>query len=442
MRKHIITVFIAAVIFIALCVKLIDFTAILDPTDTTARDIVEKEHKKKTVEGSFLDSRGKVIFDPQNTYDADDSYLPVPYSYILGYNLPNYGSSGLRNTFSSHLYNDLGTGKGGSIQLTIDDVLQTRAYTALAEKNLEGSVIVMNARNGEILAMAGRRAVDFNLNGITSEKWSKYNQIDGMFLSPSTGNYKAPGSVFKVLTSASAIINGLEDYVYTDTGSLEVNGYPIYNAGKAIYGEQDLQSALISSTNTYFGSLSLELGERAMGEIFNSFLVGERIDLGFAVLNSAAKLNGSDLNLAQVGFGQGGVAVSPLHIAMIGQSIVNNGRMIKPTLIKSMTDASGKNIFQNTEHELLARTLKSDVSDKVKALMRGVTENKHPEWLEYTENVYSKTGTAESDDKASIYTAYYLCMTDEYVILVSVNDTDKFGGNFGYVIEGFLKELY
>lgn len=443
MKKNSLMIFAGTIIFLVLFVKLIDFTAVLNPEDTTAQSIKKTEHKKTTVEGFFLDADGKVIFAPQKPFGEDDANMPVEYSYLLGYNSPIYGSSGLRSRYSEHLYNDAGTGTGGSIQLTVDGILQTKAYAALQERDLSGSIVVMNARNGEILAMAGRRGVDYNLNQLDAEKWSEYNGIDAFFVSPATGDFKAPGSVFKVVTSAAAIVNGMEDFAYEDTGTLTVGGQEIHNAMNAAYGMETLQSALIHSTNTYFGSLSLELGERAMREIFDDFLLGKKIDLGFTVLNSSAKFTGSDRNLAMVGFGQGGLAVSPLHIAMIGQSIVNDGKMIKPTLIKAMYDAKGKTMFQNTEHELLTQAVKPHVAEGVRELMLGVTREQQPKWLEdYTENIYVKTGTAQGSDNFSNYNSYYLCMTDEYVILISINNTQSYGGSFADVAESFLKELY
>jgi len=432
------------VVCVALLWSLIDSTAILDPEDTTAERIEWEEHKKVTVEGSFTDANGNVIFAPEKPYKEDTAVMPVSYSYILGYNSPTYGTSGLRDIYCKHLYNDLDTGVGGSIQLTIDDILQNKAYAALKQNQLTGSIVVLNAKNAEILAMAGYRGIDYDLNNLDAEKWNRYTNsgIDGMLLSPATGDYKAPGSVFKILTAAAAIKNGMGDFVFDDVGSkIEIDGTVINNAYTFDYGPENLQTALNHSANTYFGTLSMELGEGAMRGIFNDFLVGHEIDLGFTTLRSAAKLDGSDKNLAMVGFGQGGVAISPLHLAMIGQSFVNNGRMIKPSLIKTMYDANGKIIYKNTEHELLTQTVKPEIADEVKNLMHGVTLDKHPDW-DYTDRIYSKTGTAQTTDGSKIYNSYFLCMTEEYVILVSINNTPGYGANYSYIAESFLKELY
>lgn len=474
MKKHTTTFVLGFLIFIFTCIKLVDFTAVFNPEDTTAKDVSLKIHYENCTEGKFTDSKGETIFEPVDDYMSDTAHMPVEFSYVLGYNHYVYGQSGLRYQYRDHLYDDNGTNKGGTVQLTIDSVLQNKAYAALRDGKLSGSVVVLNAKNGEILAMAGRNETDYDIDAIrytyipsdaskeekekltkqnadSSEVWSYYNTIPGFFLPPAVGDYKAPGSVFKILTAASAIINGMEDYTYEDTGTLTVDGEDIPNAAGGVYGLQNMQEALSTSTNTYFGSLALELGERNMNSIYKSFLVGNTIDLGFTRLNSSVTFNGSDYNLALLGFGQSMVAVSPLHMAMVGQSILNDGKMLKPTIIKALYDANGNEVYRNNEHEVITETVKPDVARKLKELLKGVTAysdskralNKETEWLKaYTPDIYSKTGTAQITNYSNEYYSYYLCMTDDYVILASINDTSVSGSGYAYIAEKFLKELY
>lgn len=451
-------------LFVLLGVTLLNYSSIFDGADEEAKNIKAWHHKMQTVEGSFYDANGDEIFAPSKNFLEDTTYLPIEFSYILGYNSLVYDVTGLRKTYSKHLYDDNETGKGGSVQLTVDRKLQKLAYSKLKENNLSGSVIVLNAKNSEILAMAGRQKVDYDINLLNTvthkadkegekpdyqKNWEKYLSTDEFFINPSTMDKKAPGSVYKVVTSASAIINELEDYTYLDTGLLEVDGKKIRNANNAQYGEETLQTALAHSTNTYFASLSLELGQYAMNDIADRFLIGENINLGFATLDSDIAFDGGDHNLAMLGYGQGALAITPLHMAMIGQSIVNNGVMYKPTIVKSLMDSHGKIVSENNRHEVIAQPLKPEVTDKVKELMLGVTifdDNLRGEgnkWREkYTGNIYCKTGTAQPTDNSSIYNSYFLCMTDDYVILISVKNTPDHGSAFKPWAEEFLKVLY
>ncbi len=442
MKRHFTVFYAGTLLFFVLLVLLVVSSNPFGKMDETTKTTAEENHKEMTVEGSFADNNGKIIFAPQRPYQEDETPMHPAYSYLLGYNDEVYKATGLRAMYSDHLYDDMNTGKGGSIQLTIDKDLQEKAYSFLQEKDLSGSITVLNARNAEILAMVGRREEDFDVTNLDAEKMQKYNRIPGFLLSPATGDYKAPGSVFKILTSAAAYNNNLQDFVYEDTGELVVNGVTLHNATSTPRGRENLQMAFINSTNTYFASLSLKLGDKAMTNIFNDFLVGSKIDLGFTTLDSSATLSTTDLNLAMVGYGQGAVAVSPLHIAMIGQSIINRGRMIQPSIVKAMYNAKGKEVYRNIEHKKLVQTVTPEVAENIKGLMKGLVDAKYAKWSAYTDAIYAKTGTAKQTDNATIYNSYFLCMTEEYVILVSINDTPDFGGDFSYIAERLLSVLY
>jgi len=463
-KKNRIIALVSVVIFILIAIKIISYSAIFDNSDNEAENIKAWKHKIQTVEGSFFDANGEEIFAPTEPLLSDTTHLPVAFSYILGYNNHVYGASGLRSYYSSHLYKDMGTKKGGSIQLTIDKKLQELAYDMLKDNNLSGSVIVLNAKNSEIMVMAGRQKIDYDINLLNTVKysetdsngkpeyqktWEKYLSTPEFFIDPSTMDKKAPGSIYKIVTSAAAVLNGLEEYTYEDTGVIEVDRKPIRNAAGGVYGLETLQTALAHSTNTYFASLSLELGRYAMNDIADRFLVGEDIDIDFTTLRSDVSFDSGNHNRAMIGFGQGALAITPLHIAMIGQSIVNDGVMYKPTIVKSTMGPLGNTETQNAKHEIIAQPLKPDVAKKVKELLIGVTEYEDSkrgegnEWRKkYTENIYCKTGTAEAKDNTNIYNSYYLCMTDDYVILITVKDTTAYGSNFKPWAEEFLKILY
>ncbi len=471
MKTHRFTVFLGVAVFLFMAYKLIVFTGIFATEDPRA-SVIDKIDSERIVEGAFLDSSGDVIFAPTKPYQHDETPIPVEYSYLLGYNDDIYGADGLRRTYAEHLYADDETGTGGSIQLTIDSVLQKKAYATLSNKDYSGSIIIMDAKNAEILAMAERVEEDYVILRPTAaqkkddkgneksfftwhtewsvdwqEKYKHYNSISEFWINPATETHNPPGSVFKILTSSAAIMNGMEDYTFDDKGILSVDGANIHNEGNKAYGLETLSSAFIHSTNTYFGSLGLELGEGAMGDIHSRFLVGENIDLGFARLKSTSDFNGSDFNLALMSFGQGNVALSPLHIAMIGQAVINDGNMLKPTVVKALFDAKGKCIFRNNEHELLAQPIKPDIAQKVKDLMFGLTdaveEDRGYKWTEeYTDKIYMKTGTAQIGDKGNNYHAYLLTATEDYIILITVNKSKTEGKDLIPIADKFLKELY
>lgn len=84
--------------------------------------------------------------------------------------------------------------RGADVTLTIDAALQEQAYKDI--KKYKGSVVVMNAKTGELLALAS--SPTFNVTEI-EEKWKEINEKEGVFFSNAYQNPVAPGSVFKLL---------------------------------------------------------------------------------------------------------------------------------------------------------------------------------------------------------------------------------------------------
>lgn len=448
--NHKLTLIIGMLVMIAISVGALHFSRVLYVNDPAKEDIKKAEKIKNVVEGDIIDRADEVILNPTEPLPENSTKVDLAYSYIVGYNHISLGSSGLRKAYSEHLFNDDETGKGGTIQLTIDHMLQKSAYQLLKGEDMAGSIIVMDVKTGELLAMASRRSEDLDLNELDNDKFDEYSNwtdVKGrknLFVDPAREEQEAPGSVYKVVTACAAIENGLGDYKYTDTGETVIDKATIKNAKNGVYYDETLESALINSTNTYFANLSVKLKERNMKEMAEKFLVGSQVDVGFSVLPSVIEFNGRDANLAMIGFGQGSLALTPLHIALIGQSISNDGEMIKPVLVKKLYDAKGRNIFEDNGGKLLAKTVKKSTAKKIKELMQSVTESNFPEFLNYNSKVYSKTGTAEIEYGGGkiIHHTYLLSMTDDYVVLVSVNDTYGYGSDLKGYVEKMLSLLY
>ena len=416
--------------------------------------VQEAEHRRTTIEGNFVDRNGNIIMEPTAPTPENNTVLDLSYSYLLGYNHAALGDSGLRKIYRKHLYNDDNTGKGGTVQLTIDDELQKKAHALLKNDGYAGSIIVLDAKTGEILTMASRREVDYDLTEFSQERFDVYKEIQDplgrkvMFRNPATDDMAAPGSVFKIVTSCAAIENGMDGFTYEDeTGVLMVDNAEIPNFGRIPQGYQTLQLALINSTNTYFASLALALGEKAMSDMVRKFLIGTTISLGYTNLPSSVEFNKGDFNLAQIGWGQGSLALSPLHMAAIAQSIANDGTMCAPFITKALYDVHGRQLVEDEGKTDLAYPIAPETARRVKEMMKTVAQayvNKagYPNLFAHTENVYCKTGTADLSNTTSINNAYFLCMTDDYVILTTVINTNIMGGNLVHITDHILNDLY
>jgi cell division protein FtsI/penicillin-binding protein 2 len=140
---------------------------------------------------------------------------------------------------------------GTDLRLTIDRTIQAFVEGALDQaivdyKAAGGTILVMNPRTGEILAVASRPNYE-------PHRYPEYaqNGEDALFRDPAVSIAYEPGSVFKVVTVAAALDSGRVDlnWSYYDTGELEYGGVPIRTSTGAAYGQQGLQGILDHSLN-------------------------------------------------------------------------------------------------------------------------------------------------------------------------------------------------
>ncbi len=433
-------VVIATCLVLAFTIYLMSYSEVVNVSnsDSSKMKLIAQLHRQETVEGDFIDDDGRTIFSPQEPYNTDNTTMSSAYSYLLGYNSIIYGSSGLRNTCADTLYDDLGTGKGGTIQLTTKNSLQNMVYTELSDRNLDGSIVVIENKTGKILACVSRKKCDYEVSGI-DKFYDKYSSIEGFFLPSATTDQEPPGSVFKIITTAAAIETENDEFEYIDTGLYTVDDANIHNYGNYIYGNETLFSAFKNSTNTYYAALTVEkIGEGNLREIAERFYIGKDIDLDFTTLHSNFKLDGTDKTLAFTSFGQGKLQMTPMHIAMIGQTISNDGVMLKPYIISNKIDAKGRNIYKGKK-EVLSVSLDKKTSRRVKEIANNTVKEKYPDLYEIDNSICAKTGTAQLG--TGLNHSYFLCFSENHTILVSINDTPYTGGSYKEIVKSIISEI-
>lgn len=362
--------------------------------------------RQSTIEGQFTDRNGAPITAPDTPGKPGKLLFDECYSYLIGYNSGVYGTSGLRKKLYHALYYGGADHVGASVQLTTDNDLQEFCYRQVLGSH-EGSVIVMKPDTGELLACVSRSSASegFNANEI-DEKFSDYNQLDAFFMNRATFNQDPPGSTFKVITAASMIDNGMEDYSYFDeTGEFTVGRTSIHNFGGAVYNSapMNMEFALNHSVNVYFASAALPLTAGCLQNTAARFLFGQTVELDFATLTSnldLGALNQPEL-LAQAAFGQGRLTTSPMQIVMIMGAVMNDGKMMLPYLIASTSD-NGKTL-QYSKPTKAADALSGETAASLRnylhsnALHYGFDEEGYG-------RVYAKTGTADqANGKNHIY---------------------------------------
>ncbi len=231
---------------------------------------------------------------------------------------------------------------GTTLVLTVNRDLQSKVESILDQSLTQygaenGTIIVMDPRNGEILAMASTPRMDLN-------NYSNYFSLydNGSQYNRSIGIAYEPGSVFKVLTMAAAIDTGTvsPDTTFVDTGAIEVGGITIRNWNRDAWGQQTMIGCLQHSLNVCLAWVSTQLGIQNFYSYMEKFGLGHPtgIDLSGEAVGRLKIPGDGDwypVDLGTNAFGQG-VSVTPLQMLMAVSSITNNGRMVTPHVLYAM----------------------------------------------------------------------------------------------------------
>ena len=290
------------------------------------------------------------------------------------------------------------TPPGSDLVLTIDREIQSKVEEILDKHvklhgALSGTAIVEDPETGEILAMATSPRIDANQYWTASEVFKQPTHFN-----TAVGTIYEPGSIFKILTMASAIDKGIikPETPFLDTGVLNVDGYEIYNWDDQAYGPVNMIGCMQHSLNVCLAWIALQLGPQTFDEYMAAFHIGRpsNIDLAgeaYLPFRGQGDPGWSKSTMATQSFGQG-VAVAPVQFLMAASALANEGKMMAPHMVRSIVrDGVQYNVYPQvvgspitsesaaTITELLAQSLEIESS---KALVDGY-------------RLAGKTGTAE-----------------------------------------------
>jgi len=461
--------------------------------------VLKKVNKKssieiiaKRVEEETADELRKWISE-NNIYNGinidEDTKRYYPYStlasHIIGFcGSDNQGLDGLEAKYDSILkgkngkINKMMDAKGGDfgdegeqyekpiagndIVLTIDKNIQ-----AIVEKHLEnacidnictdgGNIIVMNPKNGDILAMATYPYYDLNLPYEIADEniqlmWDvmdrnqKSNVLQSIWRNKAIADTYEPGSTFKLVTSAAAIEEGLaevdKERVYNCGGGIEIAGRRIkcwrhYRP----HGMQSLREGLMNSCNPVFVMLGQKLGVDKYYEYLGKFgfLDKTGIDLnGEAKSIFVKKEKAGPVELATISFGQR-FEVTPIQMVTMISTIANNGRYVKPRLVKKIIDNElGEVTIVEPEfgsQVISEKTAKDILSMCTSVVAEGTGKNARVQGY----SIGGKTGTSEDGVNTGKYVTSFLGVapTENPVltILITLYNPTGEGGHQGGAI--------
>ena len=297
---------------------------------------------------------------------------------------------------------------GNNIQLTVDTELQAYIQARLGSES--ASAVVMNCKNGEILAIASSPSYDPNkfVKGIS---YSDFNELrDNEFrplASKTVQDAYPPGSTFKIVTALAALeanIISPKDNFSCD-GKMEISNRFFHCWKKGGHGEMDLAKSLIESCDVYFYELALKVGIERINEMATQLGLGIQHDVPMSAITKGLvpsrewKLKNREQewlvgDTVNASIGQGYVLSSPLQLAVMAARLAS-GRNVKPMLTKSI---NGQNVHDDKEFEDL-KVDKANLNIIRKALFKASNDRRGTAYgSRIINNKYrmaGKTGTSQ-----------------------------------------------
>ena len=362
-----------------------------------------------------------------------------------------------------------------TIDLNIQTIVEKYLKQAVDDNNCKkgGNVIVMNPKNGDILAMATYPNYDLNSpytpNSAIAETYNslsdseKSTTLYKMWSNKSVAETYEPGSVFKVITSSVALE---ENITTTDkAGDFVCKGYEEFEDASSStplriacwraqpHGVQTLRQALMNSCNPAFMQLGKRIGIQTLYKYYEAFGLFDSTNSGLygeqsSIFQNIDKVG--PVELATMSFGQR-LNVTPLQMITAISCVANDGKLMKPRIVKEITNTDTGSVTEVQPTEV-RQVISKQTSQEVKSMMESVVTQgtgRHAAVAGYS--IGGKTGTSEPtyNKLDEGYVASYVAISPvedtQVVLLLTLYDPPKNnhqGGQLaGPVVSQMLSEI-
>lgn len=351
---------------------------------------------------------------------------------------------------------------GAQVVTTVDRRIQEAAERAMAGRS--GAVIVMDPRNGDVLAMTSSPAFELDrLTGnLDKDEWLKVirDPLTPLMNRALQSQY-APGSVFKVVVAAAGLQEGTltpMDRTYCN-GEFHLGQWTFKDWKEGGHGHVDTRTALIHSCNIFFYQAGLKVGPAAIARYAEAFGLGSPsgIDLGgekaglVPFLNGRRRIDGRKWqagDTVNMSIGQGQVLVTPMQVARMMSAVANGGVLWRPRLVQRVERVDGSLAYSSSSK----MTGRVDLSPIVWAFLRqalsGVVNEGGTGGAARIPgiDVAGKTGTAQSVSKSDSakgqdhawFASFAPAQDPEVVVVVLVER----GGKGGQVAAPIARQIY
>ena len=410
-------------------------------------EIVEtstRSYEQGTVLPHVLGRVGKITAEKWKVTDADGNT-----TYPLrdkGYNMNDIiGISGLESAYEDELRGKDGVETitrdadgvivdtalttvpepGHTVQLTVDSTFQkavdqalasniemiNRTYNVNSTKAAAGAAVVIDVKNGAVLAAANYPTFDQNLYATQYSEYSADPSLP-LFNRSLQGLY-TPGSTFKPAVAVAALDSGLINRYSTVFCNGVYNYYSDYHPKCTRHGHSgniDVITAIKWSCNIFF----YDVGRRLTSEVYDAYAykLGMGVRTGVEVSEALGHLTSkTDSNYiesldVQAAIGQGNTVVSPVQLATYAATIANRGTRYRTHFVKAILDSNTGEVLQETQPEVMdVIEDRGETFDLVQQGMIGVSQT-IPVLASYPYTIACKTGTPQRSEGYYVGSTY------------------------------------
>ncbi len=397
--------------------------------------------------GRILASDGTVL---AQTVDGVREYpLGPSLAQTVGYVSTRYGESGIEDAYDRALTPPDTTGDplaqldeivaalrgkrsdaaGADVVTTIVPAIQRTLYTELA-RHARAAGVALDPRTGAVLAIAS--VPSFDPNAFDREFPKLQSDPQSPLIDRATDGLYPPGSTFKIFTAGSALESGTVTMHtrFQDPGYVRIGNFTLHdNEGEAT-GNQDITGAFALSSNVDFAHITLAMGTATFYAYLAKWGIGAPLDFQLPAASGRFPPQDSIVpgELAQMGFGQGALLMSPLQMALIAATVANGGTMPRPYIVRQIV--RGGVPASVTPTGSLASPISADTAADVKKMMLAVVQRGTGTAAQIPGvAVAGKTGTATNPHGAAH--AWFVCFAPAdhpRVVVAVVVENAGYGG--------------
>jgi peptidoglycan glycosyltransferase len=352
-------------------------------------------------------------------------------SHVVGYFTARYGRAGIEAAENETLLGRRNVASvqdliaqaaglpvpGNDVVLTIDSATQKTAESVLAGHR--GAVVALDPRTGAVLALASSPGYD---PATIESEWKKLTSdpVAAPLVNRATTALYPPGSTFKVVTLTGFLANGVgtPDTSYPAPATTIIGGGKVTNFQGTGYGSATVTEATEKSINTVYAQMGVALGAPRLVAQADAYGFDHKLPFGLPVRTSRmprpAGMNTWETAWAAVGQPVSstpkpavGPVATPLQMALVAAGIADDGVMMKPYLVRAVTDPAGKPLSETQASQWLVATSPATAAT-VKQLMIDVVRNGSGRRAAIPGvQVAGKTGTAEAS-KSQLPHAWFI----------------------------------